>query len=255
MRARVVAVLGVLFAFQQAASPAAQAAEIKALSVPGFIGAFKEIVPQFANATGHKVLVTFEVLGPMMRRIDSGEKFDVAIIRSSEIDTLISRGKIFPDSRIPLARVGIGVWVRPGAPRPDISTVEAFKRLLVEAKSISYTKESGQGKYMAGLIERLGLADIVNPKTRFMSGGGQNQNAVASGEVQYGMSIVSDGATRSDVELLGVLPQEIQNWVVFLGGVARDSGYPGAARSFLQYLVSPGSRLVMKKHALEPPGE
>ena len=172
--ARIVAVLGVLFAFQEVASPVAQAAEIKVISVPGFVGVFKEIVPRFESATGHKLLVTFEVLGPMMRRIDSGEKFDIAIIRPSEIDTLISRGKILADSRIDLARVGIGVWVRPGAPKPDISSVEAFKRLLVEAKSISYTRESGQGKYMAALIGRLGLADIVNPKTRFMSGGGQN---------------------------------------------------------------------------------
>ena len=151
-----ITLLAVFFAILEAASPAAQATEIKVFSLPGLIGAFKEIVPTFENATGHKLLVTFEVNAPIMRRIDSGEKFDVVIITPTEINNLISRGKIVADSRVEIARVGIGVWVRPGAPKLDISSVEAFKKMLLEAKSISYTRESNTGVYMAGLIERLG---------------------------------------------------------------------------------------------------
>jgi len=243
--------LAVLFAILETASPAAQATEIKVFSLPGLVGVFKEIVPTFENTTGHKLLVTFEVNAPIMRRIDSGEKFDVAIITPTEINNLISRGKIVADSRVEVARVGIGVWVRAGAPKTDISSVEAFKQMLVEAKSISYTRESNTGVYMAGLIERLGLADILKPKTRLMGGGGQNQRAVAAGEVEYGISIVSDGIGRSGVELLGVLPQEIQNWTVFVGGVAPDASDVPAARSFLKFLVSPETNPVMKANALE----
>lgn len=241
-----------LLAILQAASSVAQAAEIRVISVPAFIGVFKEIVPKFESTTGHKVLVNFEVGGPLVRKIDSGEKFDVAIIGPQSVDLLISRGRIAADSRVDIARVGIGVWVRPGTPKRDISSVEAFKRMLIEAKSISYTREGGAGVYMAGLIERLGLADIMKPKTRFMSGGGQNQDAVAAGEVEYGISVVSDGAGRSDVELLGLLPPEIQNWIVFVGGVAIDASDPAAARIFLKFLASPAARLVMKAYAFEP---
>ena len=246
-----ITLLAVLFAILEAASPAAQATEIKVFSLPGLVGVFKEIVPTFENTTGHKLLVTFEVNAPIMRRIDSGEKFDVAIITPTEINNLISRGKIVADSRVEVARVGIGVWVRAGAPKTDISSVEAFKQMLVEAKSISYTRESNTGVYMASLIERLGLADILKPKTRLMGGGGQNQRAVAAGEVEYGISIVSDGIGRSGVELLGVLPQEIQNWTVFVGGVAPDASDVPAARSFLKFLVSPETNPVMKANALE----
>jgi molybdate transport system substrate-binding protein len=247
-----VAACGVLVTILQAASPVAQAAEVRVISVPAFIGVFKEIVPKFESATGYKVLVGFEVGGPLMRKIDSGEKFDVAIIGPQSVDLLINRGRIAADSRVNIARVGIGVWVRPRAPKRDISSVEGFKRMLIEAKSISYTREGGAGVYVAGLIERLGLADLMKPKTRYMSGGGQNQDAVAAGEVEYGISVVSDGAGRSDVELLGLLPPEIQNWIVFVGGAAIDASEPAAARSFLKFLVSPEARLVMKAYALEP---
>ena len=246
-----ITLLAVLFAILEAASPAAQAIEIKVFSLPGLVGVLKEIVPAFENTTGHKLLVTFEVNAPIMRRIDSGEKFDVAIITPTEINSLISRGKIVADSRVEIARVGIGVWVRAGAPKTDISSVEAFKQMLVEAKSISYTRESNTGVYMAGLIERLGLADILKPKTKLMGGGGQNQRAVAAGEVEYGISIVSDGIGRPGVELLGVLPQEIQNWTVFVGGVALDASDVPAARSFLKFLVSPETNPVMKANALD----
>jgi molybdate transport system substrate-binding protein len=92
----------------------------------------------------------------------------------------------------------------------------------------------------------------MKPKTRLLAGGGQNQDAVAAGEVEYGISVVSDGAGRSDVELLGLLPPEIQNWFVFVGGAAIDASDPASARSFLKFLVSPEARLVMKAYALEP---
>jgi molybdate transport system substrate-binding protein len=234
-------------------SAGVQAGEIKVVSVPAFAGAFKEIVPRFETATGHKLIVNYAILAPLMRRIDSGEKFDVAVIRVQEIDSLIARGRLVAESRVNIAQVGIGVWIRPGAPKTDISSVEAFKRMLVEAKSISYTRESGAGVYMAGLIERLGLTETLRPKTTLVGGGGgRNQDAVAAGEVQYGMSVVSDGAGRTDVELLGLLPSEIQSWVTFAGGVAADASEQSAGRAFLKFLISLESQELMKANALEP---
>ncbi len=247
-----IAVCALLLAILAVSPPVAQAAEIKVIALPTFAKSFKEIVPKFERATGHTLVVDFAVLAPLKRRIDSGEKFDVAIIRAQEVDSLIGRGRLVAETRVSIARVGIGVWVRPGAPKRDISSVEAFKRLLVEAKSISYTRESGAGVYMAGLIERLGLADTMKPKTTLLAGGGQNQNVVAAGEVEYGFSVVSDGAGRSDVELLGLLPPEIQYWVTFVAGAATDAKDPASAQSFLKFMVSPEVRLILKANALEP---
>ena len=250
-----IALLG--FALLQAAAFDARAAEIKVFSLPGMMTVLEELGPKFERATGYKLTISFEVSRPMMRRIDAGDRFDVAITGTSEtgaseLDTLISRGKVTADSRTVIARTGVGVWIRSGAPKPDISTIDAFKRTLLEAKSISYTKESGTGMYMAALMERLGIAEAMRPKTKLLGGGGQNPRAVAAGDVEYGMSVVSDGIGLVGVELLGLLPQELQRWAVFVGGVAADASDVPAARAFIKFLVLPENAAVLKAKGFEP---
>ncbi len=256
-RAPVIAMLGIVFTGLQAAPPDARAAEIKVFCLPGMISVLEELGPKFERASGHKLAISFEVSRPMMRRIDAGDRFDVAITGTSEIgtpeiDNLISRGKVAADSRVAIARVGVGVWIRPGAPKPDIGTVDAFKRMLLAAKSVSYTKESGTGIYIAGLIERLGIAEKIRPKTKLLGGGGQNPRAVAAGDVEYGISVVSDGIGLPGVELLGLLPPEVQRWSVFVGGVAVDASDPAAARAFIKFLVSPENSSVLKAKGFDP---
>jgi molybdate transport system substrate-binding protein len=248
----ILVLLGALLVAVELPSQATRAAEIKVFCLPGMSRALDELGPKFEALTGHKVATVFEVNKPMMRRIDSGDEFDVVIVLPSEIDELIKRGKVVENSRVTIARTGIGVWIQPSAPKPDISTVEAFKRTLIEAKSISYTKESGAGIYLAGLMERLGIADEMRPKTKFLGGGGQNPRAVATGEVQYGLSIVTDGIGLPGVELLGPLPQEIQQWFVFVGGISANADNPEAARGFVKFLASSENTSVLKSKGWEP---
>lgn len=251
-RALLTAMVGLTLALMGGASPVARAAEVKLFSLPGMMTVLEDLGPKFEAISGHKLVVAFEVNLPMMRRIDAGDRYDAVVTGISDFDNLIIRGKLAADSRVGLGRVGIGVWIRPGVPKPDISTVDAFKRMLLEAKSISYTKESAAGLYMASLMERLGIADEMRPKTRLLGGGGQNPRAVAAGDVQYGISIVTDGLAMPGVELLGLLPPEIQRWSVFFGGVAVNANDPAAARALINFLGSPENAPVMKAKGWEP---
>lgn len=230
----------------------ASAADIKVFSLPGMMTAFEVLLPRFEGRTGHKLTATFLVNVPLMRRIDSGDRFDVVVTGIPDFENLIKRGKVISDSRVVIGRTAIGVWTRPGAPKPDISTVESFKKLMLASKSISYTKESGTGVYMARLMERLGIADEMRPKTRLLGGGGQNPRAVAAGEVEYGISIVTDGIGLPGVELLGLLPEEIQRWSIFVAGVATDVNDAAAAREFISFLSSVESASILKEKGWEP---
>jgi molybdate transport system substrate-binding protein len=248
---RWVVAFSILFILLGVFSSQASAAEIRVFCLPGMRGVLNDLGPKFESASGRKLVMTYEVNAPLMRRIDAGEKFDVAIITPAEIENLKSRDKVAADSRIDLARVGIAVWIRPGAERPDISSVDAFKQMLLKAKSISYTKESNTGIYVAGLIERLGLADLMRPKTKLLGGGGQNVRAVAAGEIEYGISILSDGIGQSGVELLALLPEKIQNWTIFSSAIAANADDPVAAKAFIAFLQSAEAGPVMKGNGLE----
>jgi molybdate transport system substrate-binding protein len=255
MRTSAIATLA--FGLASFASQAACSAEIKVLSLPGMMTVLEELGPKFERASGHKLAISFLVPSPMLRRIDAGDKFDVVIIGTSdigtpEIDGLINRGKVPANSRVAIARIGVGVWIRSDAPKPDISTVAAFKQTLLTAKSVSYTKESGTGLYLAALMRRLGIAEEMQPKTKLLGGGGQNPRAVAAGDVEYGISVVSDGIGLPGVALLGLLPPEIQRWSDFVGGISSDSTEAAASRAFIQFLTSPENYTVFKARGFEP---
>src|SRR5688572_20605304 len=142
----------------------APAAEIELLSIPGLSVAMDHLGPQFERATGNKLLINYGVANLLLRQIEAGERFDIVVLPGAAIGGLIRAGKIDPASRTEIGRVGIGVAIRAGAPKPDISTSEAFKRAMLNAKSISYTRDSGAGNYIAALIHRLGIADEMKPK-------------------------------------------------------------------------------------------
>lgn len=214
------------------------AAEIRVFAMPGIKSVLDEIGPEFERSSGHKLFITYIPNIPMLRRIDEGDEFDFIVTNAEDIPKLVERRKVAPDTGTPLGRTGIGVWIRPGAQKPDISSVDRFKQLLLNAESISYTIETGTGQYMAQLIKQLGIADAVAPKTKLMHGGGENPRAAAAGDVQYGISIVSDGIGLPGVELLGLLPEEIQNWVTSVGAPAFASHDRGASKEFQKFLTS-----------------
>ena len=150
---------------------AAEAAEVKVLSAVAMRPVMNELGPQFERAMGHKLVIQFEVIGVLKRQIDAGERFDVAILTTPLIDGLVKQGKIAAGTRTNIARSGLGVIVRTGAPKPDISSAEAFKRTMLNAKSISYAKEGATAIYLARLFKRLGIVEEMKSKTKYAQTG------------------------------------------------------------------------------------
>lgn len=145
---------------------AANAAEIKVIAGAGFSSALGELGPQFERATGHKLVIQYGVTGSMKRQIESGEAFDLAIVPGALMDDVTKQGKIAAGTRAEIARVGMGVGVRAGAPKPDISSVDAFKRALLNAKSVTYAPEGATGIHLVKVLERLGIAEQMKAKTK-----------------------------------------------------------------------------------------
>ena len=195
----------------------ATAAEIKVLTT----GAFKQVVvaliPEFEKATGHKVVLDNGTVGQLQKRVDGGETFDVLVLSPRGIEDYIKGGKIAAGSNARLARVGVGVMVKEGTPKPDVSSVEAFKQALLKAKSVGYIDPASGGSsgiYVAGLLDKLGIAEQVKPKAKLKQGG-HVSDLVKSGEAEIGIHQISEIVSEKGVTLVGPLPAEIQNYTVY----------------------------------------
>jgi molybdate transport system substrate-binding protein len=228
-----------------------QAAEIKAFVTGAARASYETITPEFERASGHKLVNHFDLPPTLVKKIDAGEPYDV-IILSYDVDALIKQGKVVADSRTVFGRVGVGVAVRQGAPKPDFSTVEAFKQSLLKAKTIATSGEGSSGRYVASLIERLGIAEQIKPKIR--SGpSGMSGPLVSSGEVDFAVSGLPPLIGTPNLEWLGYLPEEINSWLLFSGGVSASSKEPAAGRALLKFLTTPAAMAVWKANGLEPP--
>jgi molybdate transport system substrate-binding protein len=206
---------------------------------------------EFEQTTGHKLKVTTDIAIRMVRRIQAGESFDFLVASPEQIDALIKEGKIIAETRTNLARSGIGVEVRAGAAKPDISSLEAFKLAMLKATSIAYLKEGQSGIYLAGLIERLGLTEaleskVVRPDSDIVS------ELVARGEVELGLVVITQILTTKGVELVGPLPPEVQSYIVFAAGVSTNSSAPAATKELLKFLTGPRAISVMRSQGMEP---
>jgi molybdate transport system substrate-binding protein len=182
------------------APSASTAVEIKVVASVGIQAALEELVPQFERSTEHKLKITFGAASELKQQIDGGEAFDVAVLTPAIIDDLIKQGKVAADAHSNVARTWIGMEVRAGAPKPDISTVDALKRTLLGAKSIVYTTTGLGAIPIAHLIEQLGIADELKPKTLVVL---QRPTAlaVAEGKAELGFALVSEILTIPEVEL------------------------------------------------------
>ena len=240
--------LGLLVMLAQAVT--ATAAEIKVLSTIGVRSVMHELVPRLEQATGHKLVIVYEVANVLKRRIDAGESFDVAILTLAVTDDLMRQGKIMDGTRSGIARSGNGLAVRAGALKPDISTAEAFKRALLGAKSIAYSKEGASGIYFAGLLQRLGIAAEMKPKMRLA--GGDVAELVARGEVEMAVQLIPELIAVNGVELVGPFPPELQNHVVFMAGIGARAREPEAARALIRFLMTPEVIPVIRSKGLEP---
>jgi molybdate transport system substrate-binding protein len=229
----------------------AHAAEIKVFTTRAIATVLHKVGPDFERATGHELNVTTDIAIRMVRRIQAGEPFDCLVAAPGQIDALIKDGKIVAETRTDLARSGIGVQVRAGARKPDISSVEAFKQALLDAKSIAYLKEGQSGVYLSGLMERLGIAEairskVTRPDTDIVS------QLVARGDVELGMVVITQILTSPGVELVGPLPPEIQSYITFAAGVSTSSSVPGAAKDLLRFLTGPSAIAVIRSQGMEP---
>lgn len=247
-----VAFVFLLAACQSIAPPAAtNAAEIKVLSTIGVRSLLQELAPQFERATGHKLTLSFDVANALKRRIDAGESYDVAILTVPVMEELIKQGKIVADSRVVVARGGMGLAVRTGAPKPDIVSTEGFKRTLLGAKSITYPKEGLTGIHMGKVMDRLGIAQVMGAKTT-LTAAGSPAELVARGEVELAAHLIPELLAVSGVELIGPLPAEMQIFIVLPGGVSSGALQPQAARYLLNYLTGPAVAPVIKSKGYEP---
>jgi molybdate transport system substrate-binding protein len=230
---------------------AAQAADIKIICSNGFQAVMHELGPQFERSTGHRLVVSYGLAAVLGKEIEGGETFDLTILAPPQIDALIKQGKIAAESRTVLARSGIGVMARTGAPKPDISTVDAFKRALLNAKSIAFPPQGQSGIYLTGLIERLGLTEALKPKMMPIASGPLTGETVAKGEAEIGITPIAELLAVKGVGLVGPLPAEVQNYIVQTAGVGTSAAQDAAARDFLRFLAAPENRHVMAEKGME----
>jgi molybdate transport system substrate-binding protein len=228
-----------------------QAAEVKAFVTGAARAAYQTLAPQFERASGHNLVSHFDLPPALVSKIDAGEPYDV-IILSYDVEALIKQGKVVADSRTVFGRVGVGVAVRQGSPKPDFSTVEAFKRSLLDAKTIATSGEGSSGRYVASLIERLGIAEQVKPKIRSGAAGASAQ-MLSRGEVDFVVSGLPPLIGTPGIEWLGYLPEEINSWLVFSGGIGVNAKEAEAGRALLKFLATPAALAVFKANGLEPP--
>src|SRR5512132_2889179 len=231
---RIISTTAIVLTFILAQPVIANAAEIKVWTARAIATVLAEIGPQFERTTGHNLNVYSGLPADFLRRANAGEPFDILISGSSPVDAWIKEGRIIAETRIDIVRSGIGVEVRAGAPKPDISSVEAFKRALLDAKSIAYLRV-GSGIYLAGLLERLGIAEAIKSKVTRPESDVVSE-LVAKGDVELGMVVITQILTTPGVDLVGPLPPEIQSYVVFTAGVSANSKVPGAARDLIKFL-------------------
>jgi molybdate transport system substrate-binding protein len=228
----------------------ASAAEIKLLTGFGLKPVLEEIGPEFERSTGHKVAVEYSSTFTSKRKIEAGEAFDVAILGAPGIvDELVKQGKL--TARTIIARSGMGVAVRDGAAKPAINSVEAFKRTLLDAKSVAYNTEGTTAKHMAKVFERLGIAEQMKGKAKPQQGGERVVQVVAAGEADLGLSVSSTILSTRGVKLAGLFPGEFQEYVVYTAGVSAASKDPKASRALIDFLSAERVTRVMNAKGLE----
>jgi molybdate transport system substrate-binding protein len=252
-----VTLLGVAMVLIAAGAPrGAVAAEIKVLTAGAFKQVLLALIPDFEKQTGHKVTLANDTVGALAKRIEGGEAFDLAVLTPVAVNDLSGKGKFVAGSRTNLARVGVGVVVKDGTPKPDISSVDAFKRALLAAKSVAYIDPAAGGSsgiYVSGLLDKLGVAGDVKPKAKLIPGGAVAEH-IARGEAELGIHQISEILPVKGVTLVGPLPADIQNYTVYAAGIGAHAKEADAARALLKTLSGPAAAEVLKSRGMEPAG-
>jgi molybdate transport system substrate-binding protein len=226
----------------------ADAADITLMCPPPMRAVMTDLVAAFARASGRKVTIVFAPSTAIIARVGGGETVDIAILTAPAADALIKAGKLA--RRVDLARSTIGVAVRHGSPQPDVASADAFRRTLLAAKSFARNEGADSGIYMKGLIERLGIAELMRPKTTLVPSG-YVAELVARGEVELGAQQVSELMSVAGVDVTP-LPAELQHVMVFSAGIAATPASPAAVDALLEFLAAPAAASVIRAKGLDP---
>jgi molybdate transport system substrate-binding protein len=230
---------------------ALHAAEIRVLSTQATEQAYRELVPQFEKASGHKVTTVFTGTLDANKRLAAGETYDLLIMSAPSIEEHIKTGKVLASSRVDLAKSGVGVGVKAGAPKPDISTTEALKRTLSAAKSIGYST-GPSGIYMIGVFQRMGIADEIKHKLKQTPTGVFVGSIIANGEAEIGFQQVSELSHFAGVDYVGPLPAEIQQFTIFSSGIIAGAKEADAAKALVNFITAPAAAAAFKRIGMEP---
>jgi molybdate transport system substrate-binding protein len=229
----------------------ANAAEISVVSTQATEQAYLELVAQFEKASGHKVSTIFTGTLNVQKRLADGEPYDLIIMAAPAIDEQIKLGKAAAGSRVDFAQSGTGLAVRKGAAKPDIRSVDAFKKTLLSAKSIGYST-GPSGLYMLSVFEKLGVADQVKGKLKQTPSGVFVGNLIANGDAEIGFQQISELVHFAGIDYVGPLPGDLQRMTMFSAGVHSGAKQADAARALVKFLTAPAAAPVIRKHGLEP---
>jgi molybdate transport system substrate-binding protein len=242
------AVIGAIFV---SLATIAHAAELRVVSGNGARSAIQELVRQFEQQSGHKVALHFEVNAALQRKIEAGEAFDVAVLNPPVLDALIKAGKVVAATRADIGRAGLGVAVRAGAPKPDISSVEAFKKTLLAAKAIAFPGEGASGRYFVSVVERLGIAAEMKDKLKPMAAE-DTVEVVARGEADMVVVVATRITGVEGVDRVGPIPAELQTVIGFAAGVGTAAKEPEAGKALVRFLSAPAAAATLRAKGVEP---
>jgi molybdate transport system substrate-binding protein len=234
----------------------AHAVELHAMMTTAMKAALDELLPQFERAGGHTVRVIYGPSGALLRHVKDGEPADLFVTDIPALDQLVKLGKVVA-ARTELSRTGIGICVRKGAPKPDVSTPEALKKALLAAKSVGHASPAGgsiTGGRVIAMFEKLGIAQEVAAKTKYAMGGPNSRVSVlvSSGEAEIGFQQASELYSNPDVEVIGMLPAEFQQITIYAGSVATGAKAPDVATALIRHLATPQAMTIYKAKGLEP---
>ncbi len=233
----------------------ASASEIKVFSTIGVQAALEELAPKIEAATGNKLAITWGTAAILVRKIQAGETADLYVLTGQGLADLIKESKVAPGSEADIASSGMGVVVKHGAPRPDISTPETYKQTLLNAKAIAYSDPASggaSGVFFAKTLERMGIADQMKAKTKHPPPSGNSAKLVVSGEAELAVQQEPEVISVEGVDIIGAPPGDLNNITSYAAGISPNAKDPDAAKAVIKLLKTPEAAAVYKARGLKP---
>ena len=252
---RIMGRVAAIAAFLFAQATFVSAAELKVFSTIGVQAALEELAPKFEKESGHKLNITWATAAILVKRVQAGESADLYVLTKQSLDALAKEAKVAPGSEATFASSGMAMVVKKGAPKPDISTPEAYKQTLLKAKTIAYSNPASggaSGVFFAKSLERMGIADEMKGKTQHPPPSGNAANLVVSGEAELAVQQEPEVMSVAGVDVIGPPPGDLNNITIYSAGIGPDTKDPNAAKALIKFLTTPEAAAVFKARGLKP---